>query len=389
MWTRLCIYLLLLARVGFASNDFFCDFMDATDGGHVVGWDRSDCADISTLCNQGNRVTCVENSVRSIALPNFRINGTIPTSVGTLTDLTKLSLEANRLDGTIPHTITQLVNMKELKLNSNRLVGNIPSMAISTMTLLYLHENRLVGSIPSTFASMSAMRFLKLNNNLLIGSIPPISFGVNLNILYLHYNSLYGSLPSALAYHSALTGLYLHTNSLTGSLPSSFACLTALKELRLNSNSLLPTFPAALCSMPLLSMFYLTQNAMHQCQAPTAAPTLSYNSIETTFLCDFLAATDIDSKGILGWDSCGAFMTGEKCSAYGLICVDGHIEKMDLGNLNITGTIPSSIRSLSRLKSLIFTRNSLRNFPSSIGSMSMLTDLRVDMNPIGRWRDCK
>ena len=62
----------------------------------------------------------------------------------------------------------------ELLLANNQLSGSIPSSfgSLSDLTGLYVSGNQLSGSIPSSFGSLSSLKYVELDNNRLSGSIP-------------------------------------------------------------------------------------------------------------------------------------------------------------------------------------------------------------------------
>ena len=60
-------------------------------------------------------------------LQNQGLTGSIPSSIGNLTNLTNLNLSGNQLTGEIPFTIGGLKNLTALDLSNNQLTGDIPS----------------------------------------------------------------------------------------------------------------------------------------------------------------------------------------------------------------------------------------------------------------------
>ncbi|CAI7857881.1 unnamed protein product, partial [Closterium sp. NIES-54] len=58
---------------------------------------------------------------------NNNLSGTIPASIGHLTELTFLELSNNRLAGSLPAAITTLTDLQYLKLEGNQFTGEVPS----------------------------------------------------------------------------------------------------------------------------------------------------------------------------------------------------------------------------------------------------------------------
>jgi Leucine-rich repeat (LRR) protein len=69
--------------------------------------------------------------VAELGLSNNRLSGTIPTSIGMLTNLNVLNLAENHLNGTIPTEIGLLTEVQVLGLFSNQLTGTVPSSLAS------------------------------------------------------------------------------------------------------------------------------------------------------------------------------------------------------------------------------------------------------------------
>ncbi len=64
--------------------------------------------------------------VVGIHLEQANLNGTLPLSIGTLTELAELNLMENMLQGEIPETLQSLTKLYLLNLGINQLSGPIP-----------------------------------------------------------------------------------------------------------------------------------------------------------------------------------------------------------------------------------------------------------------------
>ena len=150
-----------------------------------------------------------EGRVDSLLLQKNQLSGSIPESIGNLTNLTILYLFTNQLSGSIPDSIGNLSNLVALGLLNNNLSGSIPASLgdLSELEWLGLSENQLSGPIPESFGKLSKLSVLILDENQLSGSIPE-SIGklTNLGLLDLHNNQLSGPIPESLG---KLTKLYL------------------------------------------------------------------------------------------------------------------------------------------------------------------------------------
>ncbi len=199
------------------------------------GWDVSSPTPPSASVNSWHGVTVVGDRVTELSLNNNSLSGTIPSELGSLSNLQELSLNRNSLSGTIPSELGSLSNLQELSLDRNSLSGTIPSElgSLSNLQRLYLDENySLSGTIPSELGSLSNLRSLFLQRNSLSGTLPSeLGSLSNLRRLYLQSNSLSGTLPSELGSLSNLGSLWLYNNDFRGTIPNSINALSADKEL--------------------------------------------------------------------------------------------------------------------------------------------------------------
>ncbi len=160
-------------------------------------------------------ITVTDNRVTAIVLGNNGLTGTIPSSIGNLTNLTVLDLAFNQLNGSIPSS-----------------VGNL-----SSLTNLRIQSNQLSKNIPDSLGSLSGLREITMDNNKLSGNIP-VSIGklVKLSTLGLSSNQLSGSVPASFGNLIHLDTLLLFNNQLSDTIPASIAGLTGLHFLLVNNN---------------------------------------------------------------------------------------------------------------------------------------------------------
>ena len=194
-----------------------------------------------------------------------KLEGTIPTQLGSLTDLRTLNLRSNRLTGTIPTQLGNLINLQTLNLQSNRLTGSIPTQTGSLTNLreLDLAGNQLTGNIPTQLGSLTSLRQLHLESNQLEGSIPTqLGNLTELRILYLTGNRLTGSIPTQLGSLTNLTQAFLSSNQLNGNIPTELGNLAFLATLDLSNNQLSGSIPAQLGSLSELKILGLSNNRL-------------------------------------------------------------------------------------------------------------------------------
>ena len=170
-------------------------------------------------------------SVSSLFFWENGLNGTIPSELGNLSNLTYLNLGSNSLTGTIPSELGNLTKLTQILLFSNSLTGGIPAELgnLANLTSLNLSNNSLSGSIPSELGNLTNLSNLNLYSNSLSGSIPSeLGNLTKLTDLRLDSNTLSGSIPTQLGNLTKLTSLDLSENKITGGIPDSLQILKGL-----------------------------------------------------------------------------------------------------------------------------------------------------------------
>ncbi len=68
---------------------------------------------------------------------------------------------------------------------------------------------------------------------------------------------------------------------------------------------------------------------------------------------------------------------------WGISTLNGRVKQIDLGNNNLTGSLPASIADLDKLSNLLLASNSLTGgIPPEIGSMSNLDNIWINGNEL-------
>lgn len=164
-----------------SSHDIFCMIVNTTasTGNDLIGTLPAELSLFTGL----KRFLAPENSLRgdldvafggisslqTLALPDNRLTGTIPTGILEMNpDLSLLSIGGNQFGGTIPSSVAGATKLTDLQLYGNSLTGTIPT-DIGSLSLLgafdksmyfalsSLHDVRLL-SDPMTFLFCSEYR---------------------------------------------------------------------------------------------------------------------------------------------------------------------------------------------------------------------------------------
>ena len=121
----------------------------------------------------------------------------LPTSLSELSNLTYFSFPFNEIRGTIPDDVNvTLHGLKKLNMEGNLINGTIPTTIglLGDLTSLSFGENNLVGTLPSELGLLQKLTSLKLFNNILSGNIPTELRNLqNLMVLNLAGNNFTGS----------------------------------------------------------------------------------------------------------------------------------------------------------------------------------------------------
>jgi hypothetical protein len=160
----------------------------------LESWSESDL----TPCHWPG-IACAHNRVTGLALPNKGLSGYIPSELGLLDSLKRLSLAHNNFSKPIPSRL----------FNATGLIS------------LDLSHNSLSGPIPPQIAALTTLRHLDLSSNLLNGSLPEslCQLGNLSGTLNLSYNGFSGEVPASYGRLPVMLSLDLQHNNLTGKIP--------------------------------------------------------------------------------------------------------------------------------------------------------------------------
>jgi len=186
--------------------------------------------------------------------------GSLPSELGQLTTLEKISMRRNLIFGSLPREIGKLPHLERIFLESNRITGSIPNFDSPKLKTLELANNLLSGSLDNNFLrSNFDLVELDLAHNKIQGILPiSIENCKRLQILSLSENEFSGTIHDFFGRKRSFKYLYLNGNSLMGTIPSTFSDQSSsVKKLWLQNNLLTGTVPAELGEMPELSDFYI------------------------------------------------------------------------------------------------------------------------------------
>lgn len=356
---------------------------------------------------------CTIDTLNSLVVKNNKMNGSIPTCIGDMTNLALLSIETlPNLTGHVPSGLGLLTKLGVLKFISLDISGSIPT-AVWTFPHLYdfqlrylpsLADSVLPGSayLPSasvltledipmsgrlTDLQLSAsptvtppLTVLKLVNVGINGSLPQ-TLGNLTKIVTLQLEGLTqvtGTLPANLFDLSLLETLIIAAcPNITGSLPGGFTKLGKLVVLFVQDMLLTGSIDSSLGTTTNLLRVVFISNPLIAGPVPEAL--FAHSGIGTLDFTDMPMITGTIPTTLGLMTECGTFNI-ENTAMNGPI--PASIGQMPLANLRLSGnsfssSIPSQIGSLTKLINIDISKEVglTGSLPDTLGNLAQLTVL--------------
>ncbi|KAL6320583.1 hypothetical protein AAG906_008583 [Vitis piasezkii] len=241
--------------------------------------------------------------------------------------------------------------LSTVDLSHNQIIGSIPSLHSSH---IYLGSNNFTDPLPPISSDVAQ---LDLSNNLFRGSLSPMLCRRTKKVNLLEYldisgNLLSGELPNCWMYWRELMMLKLGNNNLTGHIPSSMGSLIWLGSLHLRNNHLSGNFPLPLKNCSGLMVLDLSKNEF------TGTIPAWMGNFNGKFIEIFPGDGEITyTPGLMVLVLHSNKFTG---SIPLELCHLDSLQILDLGNNNLSGTIP---RCFGNFSSMTKQSNSSSPFP--------------------------
>ncbi|KAF9622976.1 hypothetical protein IFM89_035691 [Coptis chinensis] len=297
--------------------------------------------------------------LQNLKLFSNLLNGTIPSFLANLTELTSFELAYNvftpsqlfpeignmskleniwlpctNLVGKIPDSIGQLESLKNLDLTFNSLSGEIPVSIgnLKKLVQLIIYDNYISGELPVSLGNLVNLRYFDASQNNLTGKLPEKFAGLQLISLNLNDNQLEGEIPESLVSNRNLEELKLFNNKFTGTLPASLGLNSNLDHFDVSSNNFVGQFPSFLCSGKKLTRLITFDNRF------------SGNLLENYGKCDSLYYVRIFNNELSGEIPISLWS-------------HPRISHFEITNNNFNGLIHSSISKARNISKLLISGN--------------------------------
>ena len=384
---------------------------------------------------EGVTVGGTTKRVTAVMLDNKDLNGMIPTELGNLSGLEKLSLGSNHLSSEIPRELGRLASLDELNLSGNLLSGTIPSELgkLTKLKKLILDKNLLSGEIQPELGLLSNLEELKLAGNNLIGCVPQGLQDVSTNdfdMLGLEFCAtgecssgsavedpdanpgLVADCDALLAVEDALKGdegflnwsadvdieewigveidgttnritkVTLNRLRLSGEIPAELSGLSKLETLTMTENRLSGEIPSELSRLYELETLSLSGNRLSGGIPPELG---RLSNLETLSLSDNQLSGEIPAE--LGNLTSLKYLYLYDNQLSGAIPVNFEsltsLLHLYIYDNHLTGEIPSELGKLTNLRHLHLTDNGLSGaIPTELGSLSALVNLHISDNQL-------
>jgi Leucine-rich repeat (LRR) protein len=130
--------------------------------GSMNNWNSSD----QNPCSW-NGITCKDQTVVSISIPKRKLHGSLPSSLGSLSQLRHVNFRNNELFGALPQQLFQAQGLQSLVLYGNSFSGSVPNeiQNLRYLQTLDLSQNFFNGSLPGSIVQCKRLKTLVLSRN--------------------------------------------------------------------------------------------------------------------------------------------------------------------------------------------------------------------------------
>jgi Leucine-rich repeat (LRR) protein len=286
--------------------------------------------------------------------------GTLPSSLGLMTQLWKIVANNNFLHGPLPSVLGALP-LQFIFLHENDLTGHIPAeiCRLQFINNFRVEHNSIDGAIPSCIGNMSTLVRIQFTDNLLTGQIPHSIYNLTkLQLLYLDDNLLSGSITNGVSNLQKMLFMYISNNYIYGEIPQKLGLMKSLFFMNFSTNLLTSSIPSSVSCLQALQNFEVRANLL------TGSLPQAFEALGDSIIYLFLNDNFIDGKiDHINWTKFP------------------NLVNFDVSRNEFTGTLPSYISSTSALFYLRADANHFeQSLPASLGDYTALLELTLSEN---------
>jgi len=364
-------------------------------------------------------VTMEDGKITGLDLNGFGLNGSLPSAIGTLTDLVTLDLGSNPgLTGALPEETGDLVNLEIFRAVTTGLEGGLPASIgnLTKLSCLNIGNNNMEGRIPESWDGMTAMQDFALFGTGIQSPLPKTIFTAwtHLGSFIMHSNpGLTGALPPQLGQittDKSTLIIQLHDCNFTGGIPEEWASIPGVcTQLYLYGNKLTEQIPLAIQNHPSWEYWddYLPDTEIHYLRTQQNGVFLGlepvpdaqrerlmvlYNQLdgenwtkgENWNSQEDISAWEgvtVENEAVTGLNLNGFGLNGQLPSEIGDFT---SLRSLNLGNNpDLTGSLPQNLGNLGELRRFLAAETDLTgSLPGTMGNLAKLTELRLAGNRI-------
>uniref|UniRef100_A0AAY4EXG4 Leucine-rich repeat-containing protein 40 n=1 Tax=Denticeps clupeoides TaxID=299321 RepID=A0AAY4EXG4_9TELE len=300
----------------------------------------------------------------------------LPPEIGQLTGLDDIDLSTNQL-AEVPESLGNLVNVVKLNLSCNKLRSLPPAIIhMKNLRMLDCTRNQLE-SIPPVLAQMESLEQLYLRHNRL-RFLPELPSCQTLKELHVGNNQIEAVEAEHLKHLSALSVLELRDNKLK-SLPEEVTLLLGLERLDLTNNDL-TSLPYTLGNLPRLKSLMLEGNPLRSIRRDLLTK-------GTSELLKYLRSRIQGTLGIKDQPQTAMTLPSQaKINIHSirtLKTLDYRREIFFFFRNNLLTTLPSEMKSLTKLRTVVLSFNRFKCFPDVLYKIAALETILISNNQVG------
>ncbi|GAU32304.1 hypothetical protein TSUD_43470 [Trifolium subterraneum] len=296
------------------------------------------------------------SSLRMLDLDNNKLNGEIPTTIGSLTELSNLMLSGNSLEGIVCEShFTNLSKLEFLYLSDNSLTMKVsddwvPPFQLQSLDLSYCNLN---SRFPNWLQTQNDLSILFLSN---VDNLPPIPIWFwgklqTIDIMEISYNNLTGKIPNLELNLTNYPFIDLSSSQLEGFIPS---FLLQARALYLSNNRFSDLAPLLCTKTKPTNLQYLD---------------ISNNQLKGEFPDCWMNLASLKSV-----DLSNNKLSGKIPFSMGTLV---NIEALNLRNNSLSGQLPSSLKNCSNTLSWLDLGQNMFHGPIPLWIGHSLHQLRI------------